>query len=572
MAGPAKEYDVIVIGGGLNGLTTAAYLAKSGLSVAVFERRIECGTGCCSEETMHPQVKVNLCACNLVTLWSPAYDDLELERFGLEMLTSGEWSMFHPFLDKSVVMFHNWSAQKQYEQWKSINEHDADVFKKAYNLLVSNLGPFMHASLYQQSPITPEQLLENDLTEKILKTVIPEIPDGLMKMTGIEVAEAVFQDERIKAAVCANCVMAGYHPWERGIASIMPIMYPVTSPVHSYTWTCKGGSHMLTHTLVRCANFYGAKVFATCPVDKIIVENGEAKGIVLSKYAAFPEMEIRAKRAVVSDLSCHPTFLNLIGEDKLPDWVLKGVNEYDYNGTILFTNYWVLNEPPNWEGYPRAEELNTAYGFNYGVESMQDIRRLAHDQENDLLSDPPIVSGLTVQGFSLADPTQAPKGQYTMMSWSNVPYNLPQYGGAEKWDEIREEYGDKVDNLLARYFPQIKTAVVNRYTNSPLDYERKNPSQKMGSTTSGTMALKFFGTNRPFPGCGAPRTPFPNLYLCNSIWPPGYTNLSAGYIAADIVAQDLEIRDAQDWWRAQALEPGLKFLKKKGIDITGEIV
>ena len=130
-----------------------------------------------------------------------------------------------------------------------------------------------------------------------------------------------------------------------------------------------------------------------------------------------------------------------------------------------------------------------------------------------------------------------------------------------------------MDNLLAEYFPQIKKSVINRYCNSPLDYYRKNPSQAMVSTTSGALHFKFFGANRPFPGGGAPRSPFNKLYLCNSIWPPGYTNLGAGYIAADIIARDLEIRDKQDdWWLAEALEPGIKFLRKKGIELTKEIV
>lgn len=567
MAGLSKEYDVIIVGGGINGLACGAYLAKSGLKVAVFERRTEAGTGCCTEETMHPAVRVNLCACNLVTLWSPAYEDLELERFGLEMLTSGEWGMFHPFLDKKVVMFHNWDARKQYEHWKDINRHDAEFFKKAFNAMAPTLGMLMHSSLFTQSTIGPEDLLENDMLAGMLRAVLPEVPENIMQKTGFEVAEAVYEDEKIRTAVLANCIMAGFHPWEKGMNAVMPITYPVASPVHSFTWTCKGGAHMLTHTLVRCLNFYQGKVFASCPVDKIIMENGEAKGVVLSKYSAFPEAEVRAKLAVVSDLSCHPTFLGLVGEDKLPDWVKKGVKEYDYNDTVLFTNYWVLNEPPNWEGWPRAKELNTAYGFNYGAESVKDLYRLRDDLEHDRLPDPPVVTGLTVQGFCVADPTQAPPGQYTMMSWSNVPYNLAQQGGPEKWDEIRESYGDKVDNLLAQYFPQIKKSVVARYCNSPLDYYRKNPSQGMGSTTSGHVGLKAFGSHRPFKGCGAPRTPFPKLYLCNSIWPPGYTNLGAGYIAADILAQDLEIKEKQDWWKAQALDPGLRFLKKKGIEV-----
>ena len=76
----------------------------------------------------------------MVTLWSPAYGDLELEKFGLEMLTSSEWGMFHPFRDRSAVMFNSWNARKQYEHWKSINEHDAEVFKTFYNLSASMMG------------------------------------------------------------------------------------------------------------------------------------------------------------------------------------------------------------------------------------------------------------------------------------------------------------------------------------------------------------------------------------------------------------------------------------------------
>jgi phytoene dehydrogenase-like protein len=569
MAGPEREYDVIVVGGGINGLAAANYLQRSGLSVACFERKLEAGSGCCTEEVMHPGVKVNLCACNMVTLWSPAYGDLELEKFGLEMLTSSEWGMFHPFKDRSAVMFNSFSGRKQYEHFKSINEHDAEIFKTAFNLMAPMLGDSLMGSMFSQATQGPDEVTAAGGLGTVMRSIIPDIPENVHELTGIEFAEAIYQDERIRTAILGNCIMSGSHPWDKGMSTLMPLVFPVMQAVQSVTWTCRGGSHALVHALASCFAYHGGKMFTGCPVERMIMQGDEVQGIVLSKDAIFPEAEVRARRAVVSNLSCHPTFLGLIGEERLPDWVKEGVHAYKNDETVLFTNYWVLDRPPHWEGYPK--ELDAAYGFNFGLESVDDVRRLERNLENDELPDPPIVSGLSVQGFALADPTQAPRGQYTMMAWSNVPYELPEHGGAGKWDEIREEYGDKVDQLFREYNPGMMTSVVDRYCNSPLDYYRKNPSQVMGSTTSGPTSLKWFGTARPFPGCGAPRTPFGKLYLSNSIWPFGTTNLGAGYVAASIVAEDLGVRKGQDWWRHKNLEAGIELLKRRGIELDFNI-
>jgi phytoene dehydrogenase-like protein len=569
MAGPENQYDVIVVGGGINGLTAAIYLQKSGLKVAVFERKLEAGAGCCTEEVMAPGVKVNLCASNMVTMWSPAYGDLELEKFGLEMLTSSEWGMFHPFKDKSAVMFNSWNAKKQYEHFKSFNEHDAEIFKSIYNILAPMFGETMQGSMYTQATQSPDDVSGPGGLGSMLRAIIPEIPENVHEMNGIDIADAVYQDEKIKTAILGNCIMAGSHPWDRGMSSMMPIIFPVLQSIHSATWTCRGGSHSLVHALASCFAAHGGRLFSGCPVDKIIMDGDEAKGVVLSPHAVFPDAEVRASRALISNLSCHPTFRGLIGEEKLPDWVKKGVDHYKNDETVLFCNYWVLDKPPHWEGYP--EEINRGYGFNYGMESVDDIRRLAHDMENDLLPDPPIVAGLSVQGYALADSTQAPPGQYTMMSWANVPYKIPKEGGPEKWDSLREGYGDKIDALLREYNPGLMDSVVDRYCNSPLDYYRKNPSQVMGSTTSGAVSLEWYGTHRPFEGCGAPRTPFGNLYLSNSIWPFGTTSLGSGYVAASVVAEDLGVREGQDWWSHKALEPGLDVLRRRGIEIDFNI-
>ena len=567
--GPEREYDVIVVGGGINGLTAAIYLQKSGLQVACFERKLEAGSGCCTEEVMHPGVKVNLCACNMVTLWSPAYGDLELEKFGLEMLTSSEWGMFHPFRDRSAVLFNSWNARKQYEHWKSINEHDAEVFKTLYNLTAPMMADSVMSQFFTQATTGAKEAVAPGGLASMMHAILPEVPENAHELNGIELAECVYQDEKIRTAVLANCIMSGSHPWEKGSATLMPIVFPVLQTIHSATWTCRGGSHALVHALCSCFAYHGGRLFTGCPVEKFVMEGDAVKGVALSRHAVYPEAEIRARQAVVSNLSCHPTFKQMIGEEKLPDWVKAGVDAYKNDETVLFTNYWVLDRPPHWEGYP--SELDTAYGFNFGMETTEDIRRLARNLHDDELPDPPIVSGLSVQGFALADPSQAPPGQYTAMAWANVPYKLPRHGGPEKWDEIREAYGDKVDALLREYNPGMMDSVIARYCNSPLDYYRKNPSMVEGSTTSGPTSWQWYGTSRPFEGCGAPRTPFPGLYLSNSIWPFGTSNLGSGYVAADVLAKDLGVREKQEWWRHKVLEAGLEVLARRGIEIEFNI-
>jgi len=555
-----KEYDVIVAGGGVNGLACACYLQKSGLKVAVFERRAECGTHCCTEELMHPGVKVNLCASLIGTMGSPAYDDLELERFGLELLTSSEWAFFYPFKeDRSAVLLHHWDARKQYESWRRISEKDAEVYRKIANYFAplqfewAGLGGFQNQ--------TPEMLAR--MAEIVMGC--PCLPPDWPTMSAEDMIEEMYTDERIKQTAYSFCILAGYHPWEKASGQLVGALVPVSLGAGFAAYTPRGGSHALTHALVRCLCHYGGSIFTSCPVTKIIVENGEARGIVLSRDALYPEAEVRATKAVVSNLSCHPTFLDLVGEDKLQPWVVEGAKAYSYEDVILFTTYFALKEPLDWEGAGYPPEIQRAFGFNFGLDKFSDVLRLRDDLEAHRPSDPPIVCGLSVGAFCFADPTQAPPGEHTLLTWANVPYDLDELGGPQAWDDIREEYGDKVEDLLAEYVPNIKTAKIGRYCESPLGYYRRNPSAIKGSAISGANIASQAGESCPFPGCGAPRTPLAKLYISNSMSPQGTANLGNGHRAADFVTQDLGIRAQQDWWSAKAMEPGLKVLKRRGI-------
>ncbi len=566
----AAEYDVIVVGGGINGLTAATYLQKSGLRVACFERKLEAGAGCCTEEVLHPGVKVNLCACNLVTLWSPVYGDLELEKFGLEMLTSSEWGMFHPFKDRSAVLFHSWNPRKQYEHFASIDAHDAEVFKTLYNTLAPGMSDALQLMLFSQADAQPRGGGGAGGLDFAAPSPPPGYPGERPRTHGHRARRSGVperEDPHRAAHQRGDDGCAALEPG-RGRAHVPPLP---RHPGHQQRHLDRARRQPRRHARAR-ARASPPTADGSSPAARWRSSSWRATRSAewcCRNTRSIPEAEVRATRAVVSNLSCHPTFLGLIGEERLPDWVERGVREYQYDEGMMFTNYWVLDRPPRWEGY--REELDSAYGFNFGLESVADIRRLERNLAANELPDPPIVAGLSVQGFSLADRTQAPQGQYTAMAWSCVPYELPAHGGPEKWDQIREDYGDRVDRLLAEYNPGMMDSVVARYCNSPLDYFRKNPSQVFGATRSGSAGGRWFGTARPFPGCGAPRTPFGNLYLSNSIWPVGTSTLGAGYVAATEIAKDLGVRDGQAWWRYRALEAGTEVLRRRGIEIARNI-
>jgi phytoene dehydrogenase-like protein len=425
------------------------------------------------------------------------------------------------------------------------------------------LGPLFseYLELMAYSKPTVENLEKlNDLVNKC-----PGVPKDWMDMTGMELTDLMFEDERIKVACHTAGIMIAFDPWPIGVGATIPVFMPYTAMVQGWNFTAKSGSHGLPHALARCFLHYGGKLFQGCPVEKIIIENGEAKGIALSKHAIFPEAEIYAKRAIISDLTCYPTFINLVGEENLSPEVALAAKSYDYNGQILFTNYYALSEPLDWPHAKDDPAAGRGYMFNYGLETIKDVERLHNDLIADRLPDPPICAGGCIQGYALADPTQAPPGQYTLLIWADVPYDLRRYGGPEKWDDIREEYGDKVEDLLNEYAPNLKKAKIRRYVNTPLDIYRRNPSAIKGTWSGGPVPYHQFYHNRPFPGCGAPRTPVSKLYISNSIWPICATWLGSGYNAACTVAEDLGVRN-QDWWVTKPHKPYINMLKRRGIE------
>ena len=560
-----EAYDIVVVGGGINGLCAAGYMAKCGLSVAVFESRNEVGTFCDTEEVMLPGVRVNLHASGLLPWMGPPYDELELERFGLEMIT-GHWGYFKPFKDGTALVQHNYDFEKTCQSIELINKKDADTFRKMGVYIEDKIIDLWHELFY----VPPNAKSFARVAEII--SGCPGVPSNWSDLTGYHMADLLFESDKVKCFLFDVMVEVAMDPWIKGIGSMAVVLFVFTGVGFPWAATARGGSHLLPHSLYRSLLHHGGEVYQSCPVTKIIVENNEAKGIVLGEEAAYSGRKVMATRAVISDLTPVPTFKWLVGEENLSPEVNMAVSMYDYEGQVLFTNYWVLDEPLQFKMNDWARKNldpsfeKETYMFNFGMEDPADFSRLMHCIARGELPDPPVVCGGCFCYTSI-DPTQAPEGMHTVLTWADVPYNIRRWGdrklnGPESWDDIKEEFGDRVEDLLAEYAPNIKTARVQRYIHTPLDNTRRNQSQLSGTWSGGPCWIHQFYHNRPFPGCGAPRTPIKNLYITEVTWARA-TYLIQGYNTAVAVAEDLGIRN-QPWWNVRALEPYIRWCERNG--------
>ncbi len=563
------EYDVIVIGAGVNGLAAAAYMAKLGQKVAVFEARNEIGTNCDTEEVMRPGVRCNLHASGMGVLTAPSYEELEMERFGYEPLyAKGGWGYYYPFLDGTAFALHNYDTTKTYELLKALNEHDANVFRDICNYFAKGdlLVEMTHLSTYAiPSP---------EVTAKLAQILndCPHIPTGSVNMTGYHLLDIMFEDERIKVGIISTMVELGPDPWIKGVGALGIIMGLLIGPTWAYLSTPRGGSHLVPHSLYRCLLHYGGEVYQSCAVKKIIVENGAAKGIVLSKDSVYPGRTIKAKKAVISDLTPVPTFLWLVGAENLPQWVTNATMNYDYEGQVLFTNYYLMKEPLMFDSFKWTDKLDPKIGesvfmYNCGVETVEDSARLKRSYAMGQLPDPAIMFGGCFR-YTTLDPTQAPAGMHTVLLWADVPFNIRRWknkklNGPGDWDLVREEYADEVENVMAKYAPNIKTAKVERYVHTPLDINRRNASMLMGTWSGGSMEYNQWGENRPFAGCGAPRTPIKNLYI-TEVNITRSTLLTGGYGTAMAVAEDLGVLDKKWMGKIRGNEPYMRYCERVG--------
>jgi phytoene dehydrogenase-like protein len=525
----AQKYDVIVIGGGHNGLVNAAYLARAGKRVLVLERRYVLGGAAVTEEVF-PGFKFSVASYVVSLLRPEIIRELDLPRHGLEILPLD--GTFTPMPGGDYL----WRTNDHARTRREIARHsrlDAEAYDE-YGRAMVEMGRFVKPIMGMTPPdptsLNPKGLMDLLFLGRRFRRLPAEDKYNqvqLMTMSAVDFLDRWFETDVLKATMSASGI----------IGTFLGVRSPGTAYVllHHYmgeidgafrSWgLARGGTGAISNSIADAAREAGAEIRTEAPVEKIVLQNGRAAGVRLQSGE-----EIRAD-VISSSVDPRLTFMRMVGEEHLPEDFVEDIRRYKFRGSSGKVNL-ALDALPDFKSMPGAgAHLRGAISISPSVEYME---RAYDDAKYGRFSRRPYIDMVIP---SLTDPSVAPPGKHVMSCFVQyAPYNLKE----GTWDERREEFGDTVIDTIAEHAPNIRDIVLHRQVLTPLDIEREFGLTE-GNIFQGELTLEQLFFLRPAPGWAQYRTPVRNLYMCGSATHPGGGIMGAsGRNGAEKILRDMK--------------------------------
>ena len=524
-------YDVIIVGGGHNGLVAACYLAKSGLKTLVLERREVTGGGAVTEE-LHPGYRCSILDHAAGPFSAQIVSDLNLSRFGLEMITPEARVLALSPDGRSICIYND--VARTVREIEEFSTSDAKTYPDFVNSF-ARIGRVL-APLISMTPPSIDQPAAADLWQlgKVglaFRGLGKKDEYRLLRWAPMAVADLVsewFETELLRATVAARGIHGAFAgPWSAGTS--LGLLWQAAmdgSPFGSAAYP-KGGMGGLSDALASAAKAAGAEIRTSAPVSQISGAYGDKPKVVLE---GGEEIE---SRVVVSNADPRTTFLSLVDPiDLEPNFLLK-MRNYRAPGVVAKINF-ALSALPSFRGVNGSEE-NTKLSGRIHIGPEIDYLERAFDacKYGDFSSAPYLDINLP----SIGDPSLAPPGKHVMsVHVQFAPYKLKQ----GDWTKRGEEFADNVIKTLETYASGFRDLIVAGQVITPLDLEQQY-GLSGGHIHHGEQTLDQFFTFRPLIGWAQYRTPLKRLYLCSAgTHPGGGITGSPGANAAREIARDFK--------------------------------
>ncbi len=526
----ADTRDVVIIGGGHNGLVTAFYLAKAGYKPLVLERRNQPGGAAITDE-FHPGFHCSTLAHVAGPIRPDIVRDMHLEKHGLRLITP-EVGVVSLSSDGRAMILYN-DVKKAAQEISKFSQKDAAKYPELQQSL-GKIGKVIGEAL-RLPPPNIDDPSKGDLwgmlqTGRSIRKLGKHDMYRLLRWGPMAVADLVaeyFETELLRATVAARGIFGTFlGPWSAGSSLVLLIRAAGDSHPAGSAFFAAGGVGAITQAMASAAQQAGAEIRSGAEVAEVLVKDGVATGVVLSTGE-----EIAAK-AVVSNADPKRTLLKLVDPTHLtPDFVMK-LQHYRTPGTVAKVNL-ALSGVPNFTALSGASGDALSGRIHIGPE-IDYLERAFDDSKYGNFSRQPY---LDVAIPTVADPSLAPPGKHVMSIYVQyAPFKLK----GTDWEAQRVPLGDTVVKTLAQYAPNLPELILSHQIITPKDLE-ETYGLTGGQIFHGELSLDQFFTMRPLLDWARYRTPIKSLYLCGSGTHPGAgLTGGSGANAAREIAKELK--------------------------------
>ena len=527
-------YDTVIIGGGHNGLTTAAYLARAGQRVCVLERRSIVGGAAVTEE-FHPGYRNSVFSYVVSLLRPEVVNDLELERYG-----------YQPILLENALYL---DSRGEYLQLTGDEAHDRAQFAKfsstdyeaylAFEHVVDQVGGLLAKQWLKEPPRLGDQGV-GDLISMLKLGVDVFRLDAESRWRLMQffigapetIIDRWFESPKVKAMIAAHIMPANYAPLSQPGASLAMLHHAVGEiGGRKGAWgIVKGGMGSITQAMAQSGQAHGLEIRTDASVARINVEDGRVCGVTLENG------EVIRAQAVAANTDPKRTFLTLLGAEHLPASFARDIGAFRQESASLRMNL-ALSELPHFSALPGGGEPGAHHRSSITlIESAQHLNEAFHSARSGIPANPPIIEAIIPSSLD-ADLTDKPGHHVMSLLCKYMPYTLSE---GQSWDDRKPAVVAQILDYLERFIPDIRRILVGYQCMTPLDLERVL-GMTGGDICHGRLEPDQLFNMRPHPDAAQYATPVPGLYLCGSgAHPGGGVTGAPGHNAAQRILHDLK--------------------------------
>ena len=523
----AERCDAIIIGGGHNGLTCGAYLARAGLKTLVLERRPVLGGAAVTEEVV-PGFKFSVFSYLMSLLHPRVIADLELAKYGYKVLPATD--MFGPLPGKNYILFADDIAKTQ-ASFARFSARDAAIYPEFDRYLMDSVK--IMRKLLLETPPDPSCRDWRSFKEtakflwkyrrvgdKLFRLV------DLMTMSADDYLSEWFERSEIKAVLAYYCGIGTFvGPKSPGSAYVV-MHHLMGEHAGAGGWGfVRGGMGSITQAIARSGQEKGLACRTESEVSSIETANGRATGVALADGTRY-EAGI-----VASNVSAKLTFLKFLDKSKLPAEFVRDIEAYRTYSTAFKINIAC-------EALPQYTSFDPqACGFAYPTythigPTIEYLEKAYDDAKYGDMSREPFVTPVTP---SFVDNTVAPPGKHVVhLFGGHAPYTLKE----GDWTTRKNELVRNVMRVIDEHAPGFSSGVIDMQVLTPPDIEAKIGSPH-GHIFHGELQIDQLFWARPAPHWADYRTPIKGLYQCgSSAHPGGGVGGVVGYNAAREILRD----------------------------------